>query len=141
MTLVAVLSIVAVVSVYAVWIGAFQGGEVTVGTSGSGSVTYSLTNADPWESPLNNPTSSTWYSKLELAGGYSGPVGITWKLQKKTATSTWDNITSTPTSLVLTGSAQTVYASTDGSITLNHNWQADTTGSGTYRIIVEVNSA
>jgi hypothetical protein len=63
-------------------------------------------------------------------------------LQKKTETSTWDNLTTTatPTPIVLTGSAQTIYASADGLIAGNHDWVLDVTGSGTYRVIAEVNS-
>jgi hypothetical protein len=140
---VAVLSIVTVVSVYAVWIGAFQGGEVTVGTAESGSVKYSLTNVEgaTWASSLENPTSASWYSRLEfLADGYSGPVSITWKLQKKTGTS-WDNITSTLTPVTLTGAAQNIYVTGDGLIDGNRDWELlGVTGSGTYRVIVEINS-
>ena len=138
--MVTVLSIVAVVSVYAVLIGSFTGGEVTVGGTGAGSVSYSLTNAVPWDSSLPN-ASASWYSRLVLSdGGYSGPVSITWVLQKKTETSTWGNLTTTPTSIVLTGSAQTIYTSADGLIAGNHDWVLDVTGSGTYRVIAEVNS-
>jgi len=142
-TLVTVLSIVAVVSVYAVLVGTFTGGEVTVGGTGAGNVMYSLVNSDPgtWESTLGN-ASAAWYSRLELAtGGYTGPVSITWQLQKKV--SGWTDVSgaTTTTSLTLTGSQQTIYVTSNGLISGNNDWGANVTGSGGYRVMAYVNSA
>jgi len=147
-TLVTVLSIVVVVSVYAVWIGTFTGLDVTVGGMGSGNVMYSLVNADPgsWASTLGpSGPSVAWYSRLEIAtGGYSGPVKITWQLENKTGASTWANVTgaSATTDMVLTGGAQNIYSTTDGVWAAgNYNWGADSEQAGTYRVIAYVNSA
>jgi hypothetical protein len=147
-TLVTVLSIVAVISVYAVLIGTFTGGEVTVGTVPLSYVKYSTVNADPgtWTSTLT-PSGALvpWYSRLEIPpGGYSGPVTITWQLENKTGASTWANVTvaSQITDMVLNGLVQYVYATTDGIWAEgNHNWGANVPTNGTYRVIAYVNSA
>lgn len=145
MTLVTVLSIVAVVSVYAVLIGSFTGGDVTVGGMGSSNVMYSLVNADPgtWTSTLGPGAGISWYSRLEIpAAGYTGPVTITWHLEQKTGASTWTDVTgaTASTSIVLTGGVQDVYATTDGLWAAgNHDWGPNT--AGTYRVNVEVQSA
>jgi len=138
---VTVLSIVVVVSVYAVLVGTFTGGEVTVGGTGAGNVMYSYDNADPWTSTLDN-ASATWYSRVELAtGGYTGPVSITWQLQKKV--SGWTDVSgaTTTTSLTLTASQQTIYVTSNGLISGNNDWGANVTGSGGYRVMAYVNSA
>ncbi len=147
-TLVTVLSIVAVVSVYAILIGSFTGGEVNVIGTGSGDVVYSLTNADPgtWLSTISPAnTSVSWYSRLNIgASVYTGPVTITWQLQTKTGTSTWADVSgaTTSTSMVLSGSAQNIYATSDGLFgASNHNWQTEATAAGTYRVVVTVNTA
>jgi hypothetical protein len=144
---VTVLSILLVIAVYAVFIGSFQGGEVTVGVMGSSSVTYSSDNneAGSWTPTLSvSAAGIAWYSRLEVAsGGFSGPVTITWTLQNETGTSTWTDVTgvTTSTSIVLTGSAQTVYATTDGTYSSsNYNWGSNTTTAGTYRVSVSVDS-
>jgi hypothetical protein len=146
--MVAVLSIVAVVSVYAVLINTFTGGEVNILGSGSGNVMYSLTNADPgtWASTISpSSTSVPWYSRLEIgADVYSGPVTMTWQLQNKTGPSTWADVTgvSASTSMVLSGSAQNVYATSNGVFgASNYNWQLNATTAGTYRVVATVNSA
>jgi hypothetical protein len=147
-TLVTVLSIVAVVSVYAVLIGTFPGGDVTVGGMGSANVMYSTVNADPgsWTSTLSSSgTGVAWYSRLEIvAGGYSGPVKITWQLENKTGASTWTNVTgaSALTTMVLDGSAQNVYVTSDGTFgTGNYDWGANSLWAGTYRVMAYVESA
>jgi hypothetical protein len=145
-TLVTVLSIVAVVSVYAVIIGTFTGGEVTVGGA-EGNIRYSADNVElgSWTEALDGiGVGVAWYARFEITtGGYSGPVTITWQLQNKTGTSTWADLAgaSESTSVVFTGSAQNVYATSLGAITGNHDWGADFPRAGTYRVIVEVNSA
>jgi hypothetical protein len=145
-TLVTVLSIVAVVSVYAVIIGTFQGLEVTVGGA-QGSIGYSADNVEPgsWTETLDTiGVGVAWYARFEIpTGGYSGPVTITWQLQNKTGALTWADIAdaSESTSVVFTGSDQNVYATSLGAITGNHDWGADFPRAGTYRVIVQVNSA
>ena len=143
MTLVTVLSIVVVVSVYAVLVGTFTGGEVTVGGTGAGNVMYSYDNADPWTSTLDN-ASATWYSRVELAtGGYSGAVTITWHLEQETDTNIWNNVpsASASTSIVLNGSGGNIYATSDGAFgPSNHNWGSNVAGGGTYRVIADIES-
>jgi hypothetical protein len=146
-TLVAVLSIVAVVSVYAVLIGTFTGGDVTVGGMGSGNLMYSSDNLEggTWTSTLSSSgVGVAWYSRFVIAnGGYSGPVTITWHLENKTGPSTWADVTgaTASTSMVLTGGAQNVYATSDGVWAAgNYNWGADSEQAGTYRVIVDVES-
>jgi hypothetical protein len=142
-TLVTVLSILAVIGVYAVLIGTFPGGNVTVGQVASSSVTYSSDNAT-WISPLSvSAAGDAWYSRLEVgANSYSGPVTITWQLQQETNTTTWNNVGSAvQTPMVLSGSAEDVYASSDGTNNNNFNWGSLTTTAGTYRVVVTVNSA
>jgi hypothetical protein len=143
-TLVTVLSILAVVAVYSAFIASFTGGQVTVqGPSFSTSVvTYSSDNAT-WDAALSVGSSDAWYARLEVAGGYTGPVYITWTLQQENADSSWSNVTgaTTYTSVPLTGGAQLVYASSDGINNNNYNWGSVTTTGGAYRVYVTVNSA
>ena len=146
MTLVTVLSIVAVISVYAVLIGTFTGGDVTVGGMGSGDLKYSSDNleAGTWASTLNTSgPGATWYSRLDIAAsGYSGPVTITWQLEQKGAA--WTNVTGANllTSMVLTGGAQNVYTSSDGTFaTGNHDWGAHSEVAGAYRVMAYAESA
>ena len=147
MTLVTVLSIVAVVSVYAVLIGTFTGGEVTVGSAG-GYIRYNVNNVDSgtWNVTLISDNALlAWYSRLEIpSGGYSGPVKMTWQLENKTGTLTWANVTgaSQITNMVLTGGPQNVYATGNGAWAGdNHDWGAHSAANGTYRVFVYVESA
>jgi hypothetical protein len=145
-TLVTVLSILAVIAVYAVLIGTFNGGQVVVqGPSFSTNtiVTYSSDNAT-WTPTLSVSASGAWYARLEVAAGYTGPVTITWQLQQENPDKTWSNVngaTFGPTSVVFTGSAQYVYATSDGTIGSNYNWGSATTTGGAYRVSATVNSA
>jgi len=144
-TLVTVLSIVAVVSVYAVLIGTFTGQDVTVKDLGGGSLVYSSNNADPWTSILTSTAvNNAWYSRLETnAGGYSGPVTIAWKLQQETGTDVWTDVplASTTTTIVLNGTGGYIYATSDGVWAAgNYDWGAEVTGGGTYRVLADVNS-
>ncbi len=146
LTLVTVLAIVSVVTVYAVLIGTFQGGEVTVGGVGSSTVMYSLDNnqTGAWTTTLNaSGPGAAWYSRLEINGGdYSGPVTITWQLQQKGAT--WMDVSgaTATTSMTLSGTPQNVYATSDGAYGAgNHNWGSNVATSGAYRVLVTVQSA
>jgi len=146
-TMVTVLSIVAIVSVYAVLIGTFPGGEVTVGGAG-GYIRYNVTDVDSgtWNTTLiSSGAGVAWYSRLEIpSGGYSGPVKITWQLQNKTDALNWANVTGANqiTDTVLTGGLQNVYASSDGTFaTGNHDWGAHSEVAGAYRVMAYAESA
>ena len=125
-------------------IGTFTGLEVTVlGSQAGTQVTYSSTNSDPWTPTL--VPSGSWYTRLEInAGAYSGPVTVTWQLYLKDGPSSWTAVNSSITTLItLSGAAESVYASGDGTIGTNFDWS--TTGyadeAGTYRVVAIVNSA
>jgi hypothetical protein len=146
-----VLTIAALVSVmfaYAAYLlGTFNGGEVTIGgINSSSTVTYSTTNSASatWTATLNQTVGSDWYARLEVTGGYTGNVTITWQLQQNTG-SGWANVSGTGTTVttnnvVLTGSAQDVYASGNGGITSNKDWGTLTTSGGAYRVTATVDS-
>jgi hypothetical protein len=142
-----VVAIVSTLAVTAVLIGSFQGGEVTVGGMASSTVTYNADNnaTGTWSTTLApSGISDPWYSRLEIgAGSFSGPATITWQLQQKTAPSTWTDVSgaSTTTTITLTGSAEEVYASTDGANASNYDWSTDITEAGTYRVAVSVDSS
>jgi len=149
-TLITILAIALVLIVYATFLGSFQGGEVTVGGVGGAQIKYSFNNnneSGPWTLTLNpSSVSTSWYARMNItAGDYSGPVNITWQLQKETGTDTWTN-QGTPeyTPVVLTGSAggQIIYVSSDGTFAAgNYNWKQKYTTAGTYRINATINSA
>jgi len=144
-TLVTVLAIISVVTVYAVLIGTFEStGEVTIGSGATGAVTYSLDGLT-WGGSLS-PTDvdTTWYSKLNINGGqYSGrAVTISWQLQRKINDTAWSNLgTPTVTSMSLGAGAQDVYATSTGVSTGNRDWGLDVTEEGIYKVVASVNSA
>ena len=139
-----VLTISSVVVVYAVLIGTFTGGEVTIGGGATGTVTYS-TDQSTWTPTLSPASAETsWYSKLNVNGGqYSGTaVTISWQLQRKTGDTTWSDVgDAIPTNMMLAAGSQDVYATPTGVSTNNHDWGLDVTEEGTYRIVATVNSA
>ena len=148
MTLLTVAAVALTVVVAAVTIGSFTGGEVTIGGVGSSEVTYSLDNINgPYTATLEPASASTpWFTRLEINGGdYSGPVIITWQLEQKTGPTPadWTAVSGadTTTTITLSGSAEIVYASSDGTTTGNYDWDTDVTESGTYRVVVTVESA
>lgn len=147
MTLLTVAAVALTVVVAAVTIGSFTGGEVTIGGVGSSEVTYSLDNINGPYTPTLEPASAStpWFTRLEINGGdYSGPVIITWQLEQKTGpTPDWTAVSGadTTTTITLSGSAEIVYASSDGTTTGNYDWDTDVTESGTYRVVVTVESA
>jgi len=139
-----ILSAASVVTVYALLIGTFTGGNVTIGGSAIGTVTYS-TDQITWTESISPANASTsWYSKLNVDGGqYSGTaVTISWQLQRKIDDTTWSNVGSaTLTSITLGAGAQDVYATPTGVSTSNRDWGLDVTEQGTYRVVTSVNSA
>lgn len=144
MTIVAMISTLAVT---AVLIGSFEGGEVTIGGVAASSITYNPDNnaTGSWTTVLTaSSVSDPWYARLEIgAGSFNGPVTITWQLQQKNGTDTWTDVSgaSETTDLTLSGSAESVYASNDGTDATNRNWGSDVTEAGTYRVNVIVESA
>ena len=110
-----------------------------------GTVTYSLNNAEAgtWTTTLTlSGPSNPWYSRLEINGdGYKGPVTVIWNLQEKNGVSTWTDVSgdAISTSIVLSGSAQDVYATSSGAYSSgNCNWEQDVNASGTYRVVATV---
>ncbi len=110
----------------------------------TGQVTYSSDNnpSGTWSSTLTTVSGSSWYTRLELAGGYTSSVTVTFQLQEQSG-STWQN-TGTPVTtgaISLTGSAQNIYASSDGGNSGNKDWNPDASSGGVYQIVATVNSA
>jgi len=139
-TLITLLAIALVLVVYATLLGTFTGGEVVKG-SVQGNVWYSETNSAPWNATLNG-VSGSWYAKFNTTGtGYAGNVTAYWQLQKKTDGS-WSDVSNanvTTTSFTLTGNAgDTIYATSLGGITGNHDWSTEATTSASYRIKVTI---
>lgn len=148
-TLLTVLSIATVLVIYAALLGTFPGGEVTVGGVGPAQVRYSFNNANdtgPWTPTLEPGNATTpWYARFEITNGdYSGPVNMTWQLQKKNGTDTWSDIAggAVTTLIVLSGTpTEYIYATGNGTwVAGNHDWGSDVTEAGTYRVYVTVNS-
>ena len=135
----------ATVAVTAVFLDSFQGGDVTIGGMAVSNVTYDPDNDEvaTWTTELTSTTvSDPWYARLEVpaGGSFSGPVTITWQLQKKDAG--WTDVGSPQTTnRVLSGGAEEVYASTDGGNSGNHNWATEATTAGTYRVVASIASA
>jgi hypothetical protein len=143
-TLCTVLAISLTVVVAAVTIGTFTGDEVTIGGVAASSVTYSLDNTAYSTTLEPGSAATSWYTRLEIgAGSYNGPVTITWQLEQKTGPSTWAPVSGgdTTTTVTLSGSAEDIYASTDGGSTSNYDWSTDVTAPGTYRVVASVESA
>jgi len=142
------LTIVALVSILgtyaAVLLGTFNGGTVTIGgVNSSSTVTYSTTNnaTATWTTTLQQNTGSAWYARLEVIGGYTGSVTVTWQLQQNSGSGWTNQGSALTTNVVLTGSAQDIYASSDGTVTNNQNWGTLSTGGGSYRVTATVDSA
>jgi len=144
-----VLSVAAVLVVYAALLGTINStGYVNVGGTG-GTVYYSLTNTDQdsaWSNSLGSGTpltiSQAWYAKMNTtAGGYVGLASFSWQLRKSTdGGSTWNNVgTATTFDYSLDGSVQTIYATSNGAFAEpgNRDWHL-TSGYGTGLWKVEV---
>jgi hypothetical protein len=146
-TLLTVVAVALTVVVAAVTIGIFEGGDVTISVEGgTSSVMYSLDNINgPWTATLEAAnTTISWFTMLDVsADEMVGPVTITWELEQKTGPATWTPVSgaTTTTTVSLTGSAQEVYASVDGSVTGNHDWSGDVPAAGTYHVVATVESA
>jgi len=139
-----ILSTASVVTVYAILIGTFTGGNVTIGGSAVGTVYYSG-DQSVWTTTLS-PSSpeASWYTRLTVDGGqYSGSaVTVTWQLQRQISESTWSNVGSTTvTSVTLAAGSNDIYATANGAASGNRDWGVDVTEEGTYRVEAVVNSA
>ena len=144
-TALTILALASVLTVYAaVLLGTINGGAVTVGGVTTGTITYSTVadGSGSWTTTLD-PDTGSWYTKLEVNGGYTGPVTVTWQLQSY-ATGSWVDVgaATVSTSTSLTGSAgQVIYATATGVVTSNHDWHTEAGAGGTYRVIATINSA
>ncbi len=144
LTVLTLLSTISVVSVYAVLIGTFYGGEVTIGGDATGAITYSA-DQSTWTPTLSTASAAdAWYSRISVNGGkYSGTaVTIDWQLQRKTSETGWSDVgTPTTTSMTLAAGSQEVYVTTNGGASGNRDWGQDVTEQGTYRVVVDINSS
>ena len=142
-TVVTVLALSSVLVVFAAVLGTFNGNAVTVNNVASGTVTYSTDNQITWNAnPAALNVTGSLYTRFELSTtSFTGTAHVTWQLQ--TDNSGWTNMGNAITTVVtLTGSSQTIYASSDGNSANNQNWIGTpyiTTG-GSYRVIVTVAS-
>lgn len=139
-TLIALISIALIITVYATILGTFTGGNVEVVTL-NGTIYYSEDNSTGWATSINSITNgSAWYARFNvISNGYSGDATITWWLQKDGA-----NMTSPveqTTSFTFSGGLEAVYASIDGTQGTNKNWGASATEAGTYRVMMRAATA
>jgi len=149
-TLITVLAIALVLVVYATLLATIPGEEVVVGSL-TGNVQYSLTDSNLTAdfSTTVSPAgpSTAWYARLVTTGGeYTGPISVSWQLQKYSGT--WGNVGApVSTSFTLTTGPDTIYASANGQWTAtgqNQNWgaiiTAQGTGSGSYRVVATIST-
>jgi hypothetical protein len=135
-TLITVLAIALVIVVYATILGTFTGGNVTV-VAVQGTVYYSSNNTNGWATGISDhPITAPWYARFNVTStnGYSGPVKVIWNLYNSTS-AILHNLNTTTS---LTGSTQTIYASSDGSQGSNYNWGLNTAVADTYHLVVIV---
>jgi hypothetical protein len=141
-TALTIISLASLLTVYAAVLGTFNGNAFTVNNVTSGTVTYSADGSTSWgASPAPFNVGDHLYARFELtATSYSGPATITWQLQKDN--SGWANVGSPVTTTVsLTGSAQTIYASANGLTANNHDWGDDISTGGSYRVTATIATA
>jgi hypothetical protein len=136
-TLITLLAIATVIVVYAALLGTFTGQNVTV-VAVKGTVEYSQDNSSGWATSLIDvPINGSWYARFTTdPGGYTGNVIITWDLYNTTLV-----YTVTTTSFYLDGTAQNIYASSNGLQSTNYNWDLKTTAAGNYYIKVTIQTA
>lgn len=139
-----IISLASVLTVYAsVVLGTFSGNAFTVNNVTAGTVTYSTDGSTGWTAtPTDFNVGGSLYARFELTStSYSGPATITWQLQENNGG--WTNVTSSQqtTTVALTGSAQTIYASDLGLTTGDYNWGNDITTGGSYRVTATISTA
>jgi hypothetical protein len=138
-TALTIIALASVLTVYAAVLGTFNGNAFTVNNVTAGTVTYSTDGSTGWTADISAfNVGGSLYARFELAStSYSGPATITWQLQENNGG--WTNVGSAQTTTVtLTGSAQTIYASASGSTSGNHNWGADISTGGSYRVTATI---
>jgi hypothetical protein len=141
-TALTIIALASVLTAAAVFLATIEGGIVTVVGVTTGTINYTTTadGSGSWTTTLE-PAGASWYTKLAINGGYTGPVTITWQLQSF-ATGSWANVGSpVTTTITLTGAAQTVYATANGGISSNHDWRTEASSAGQYKLIATINSA
>lgn len=145
-TIMTVLAITTVFMVYAALLASYTGSDVIIQTMG-GSIEYSLTK-DPgsWgTSGITQGEGAEWYARVNLASPPSQDATVNFILQKQVGgvwTNPPTNVTNfTTNTITLTPSTYLVYACSDGfTIANNYNWGQNTTSTGTYRIVAEINT-
>jgi len=142
-TMITVIAVTLVFMVYAALLAYFEGGDVLISSLG-GSVQYSLTNSNPWQSSISQGEGADWYARLSMTNPPSQSATVKFTLQQQVGgswTNTPTNVTSFTTNTIsLTPSTYEVYACADGfTVANNRNWGTDTATSGTYRILAEIN--
>ena len=141
-TALTIIALASVLTVYAAVLGTFNGNAFTVNNVTAGTVTYSSDGSTGWTADISSfNVGNTLYARFELTStSYTGPATITWQLQENNGG--WTSVGSPQTTTVtLTGSAQTIYASASGSTTGDHNWGADISTGGSYRVTATVATA
>jgi hypothetical protein len=135
-----ILGLVLVEVVSAAFLATFNGTPVTVNDNLSGTVTYSTDGGLTWSStaPAFNSNNS-WQARFEVkSSSISGSATLTWQLKN---TGTWTNVGSpVSTSVSSIKPGQSIYASSNGASSGNHNWGTDISTGGSYRVIVTVSS-
>jgi hypothetical protein len=141
-TALTIVALASVLTVYAAVLGTFNGNAFTVNNVTAGEVTYSADGSTGWAAtPSAFDVDNALYARFELSStSFSGSATITWQLQVNSGS--WTNAGSPVTTTVtLTGSAQTIYASANGQSTGNHNWGADIATGGSYRVLATIATA
>lgn len=123
-TIIMIIALSSILTVYAaVLLGTFTGGDVTVGGITSATITYSIDGTTAWSSTLNSGApGNSWYSKIVLGSGYTGPATITWQLQKDGSPVSGATITTTKS----IAPGDTVYATLTGVQSGNLDWDKHT---------------
>jgi hypothetical protein len=145
-TLIALIAIAAIITVYATLLATYTGDTVTV-VSLNGDIKYddlNSTTAGDWSLTLGNiANGSVWYALFNTSssGGYIGNVNMTWTLQWTNGTDV-PSATQTTNDFALTGSTgQVIYASDAGTQGANKDWGQYTTVAGAYQIELNVVTA
>jgi hypothetical protein len=137
-----IIALGSVLTVYAAVLGTFNGSSFTVNNVTAGTVNYSADGSTGWSTTITAfDVGGHLYAQFALTStSYSGSATVTWQLQKDD--SGWANVGSPVTTTVsLTGSAQTIYATANGASTGNHDWGTDISTGGSYRVIATIATA
>jgi hypothetical protein len=141
-TALTITSLASLLTVYAAVLGTFNGNAFTVNKITSGAVTYSTDGSTGWStSPSAFNVGDHLYSRFELSStSYSGSANLTWQLQQDN--SGWTNVGSPLTTTVLLSvSNQTIYASANGLSANNHDWGDDISTGRSYRVTATITTA